>query len=82
MVVKRIVANIATDHVEDAKAFYADILGLRLVMDHGWIVTFAGEGAAAPQNGISQNIGAISGEVAQVSAALGTAKQAATMLAS
>jgi hypothetical protein len=28
MAVKRIVANIATDHVEDAKAFYTDILGL------------------------------------------------------
>jgi catechol 2,3-dioxygenase-like lactoylglutathione lyase family enzyme len=25
--VKRIVANIPTDHLEDAKAFYADILG-------------------------------------------------------
>jgi catechol 2,3-dioxygenase-like lactoylglutathione lyase family enzyme len=49
MVVKRIVANIATDHIDDAKAFYADILGLRLVMDHGWIKTFAAEGSAAPQ---------------------------------
>jgi catechol 2,3-dioxygenase-like lactoylglutathione lyase family enzyme len=37
MAVKRIVANIATDHVVDAKAFYTDILGLNLVMDHGWI---------------------------------------------
>jgi hypothetical protein len=41
MAVKRIVANIATDQVEDAKAFYADILGLNLVMDLGWILTFA-----------------------------------------
>jgi catechol 2,3-dioxygenase-like lactoylglutathione lyase family enzyme len=53
MVVKRIVANIATDRIGDAKAFYADILGLRLVMDHGWIQTFAAEGAAAPQISIA-----------------------------
>jgi len=32
MAVKRIVANIATKRVEDAKAFYADILGLNLVI--------------------------------------------------
>jgi len=41
MAVKRIVANIATERVEDAKAFCADILGLNLVMDLGWILTFA-----------------------------------------
>ncbi len=49
MAVKRIVANVATDHVEDAKAFYADVLGLHLVMDHGWILTFAADEVAAPQ---------------------------------
>lgn len=41
MVVKRIIANISTPDVEAAQAFYGDILGLDLVMDHGWIVTFA-----------------------------------------
>jgi len=41
MVVKRIIANIATPDVKAAQAFYGDILGLDLVMDHGWIVTFA-----------------------------------------
>jgi catechol 2,3-dioxygenase-like lactoylglutathione lyase family enzyme len=49
MVVKRIVPNVATQDVGPAKAFYADILGLRLVMDHGWIRTFAAESSAAPQ---------------------------------
>jgi catechol 2,3-dioxygenase-like lactoylglutathione lyase family enzyme len=49
MTVKRIVANIATEHVETAAAFYADALDLRLVMDLGFIQTFAGEGAARPQ---------------------------------
>src|SRR5262249_19704560 len=50
---KRIVANIATERVEDDKAFYADILGLNLVMDLGWILTFAGGEAAAPQISIA-----------------------------
>ena len=53
MAVKRIVANIATERVVDAKAFYADILGLNLVMDLGWILTFAGREAAAPQISIA-----------------------------
>ena len=35
--------------VADAKSFYADILGLRLVMDLGWILTFAGPEVAVPQ---------------------------------
>jgi catechol 2,3-dioxygenase-like lactoylglutathione lyase family enzyme len=51
--VKRIVANIATEHVGRAEAFYADILGLRLVMDHGWIRTFAADASAAPQISIA-----------------------------
>ena len=57
MAVKRIVANIATEHVENAKAFYADILDLRLVVDFGWILTFAAEGSAAPQISIASEGG-------------------------
>jgi hypothetical protein len=53
MAVKRIVANIATDHVEGAKAFYADILGLNLIMDLVWILTFAATEAASPQISIA-----------------------------
>jgi catechol 2,3-dioxygenase-like lactoylglutathione lyase family enzyme len=49
MAVKRIIANIATADVGKAQAFYGDLLGLRLVMDHGWILTFASEGSMAPQ---------------------------------
>ncbi len=49
MVVKRIVANIAASHVGNAKSFYADILGLHLVMDQGWILTFAADEPVAPQ---------------------------------
>lgn len=40
MRVKRIVANIATADPAAARAFYGDILGLDVAMDHGWIVTF------------------------------------------
>jgi catechol 2,3-dioxygenase-like lactoylglutathione lyase family enzyme len=53
MAVKRIVANIATENLHRAKAFYADILGLRTVMDHGWIMTFAADSSAAPQISIA-----------------------------
>lgn len=40
MKVKRIVANIETTDVSAAKRFYQDILGLDLLMDHGWIATY------------------------------------------
>ena len=41
MAVKRIIANIRADRLEDARRFYADILDMDVVMDHGWIVTYA-----------------------------------------
>ncbi|GJD95270.1 hypothetical protein OCOJLMKI_2481 [Methylobacterium iners] len=47
MAVKRIVTNIATARVDAARAFYGDVLGLELVMDEGWILTFAAAGASA-----------------------------------
>ncbi|KWF22475.1 VOC family protein [Burkholderia pseudomultivorans] len=40
MKVKRIVANIDTQSVDDAKRFYRDLFGLDLLMDHGWIATY------------------------------------------
>jgi catechol 2,3-dioxygenase-like lactoylglutathione lyase family enzyme len=40
MRVKRIVANIDTRNVAAAKRFYQDVLGLDLLMDHGWISTY------------------------------------------
>lgn len=49
MAVRRVVPNIATDRTDAAKAFYQDLLGMDVVMDHGWIITFAGSGHAAPQ---------------------------------
>ncbi|MFC3166031.1 VOC family protein [Ciceribacter thiooxidans] len=49
MTVRRIVANIACVRPEDAKTFYGDILGLEVVMDHGWIRTFASDAQARVQ---------------------------------
>jgi len=42
--VKRIVLNIDTQKNADAANFYKDILGLDLLMDHGWIATYGALG--------------------------------------
>lgn len=47
MKVLRIVANIQASDITPARRFYQDILGLDVIMDHGWIATF---GAARPMN--------------------------------
>ena len=39
--VRRIVANVAAKSVAEVGKFYADLFGLEVVMDHGWIITFA-----------------------------------------
>jgi len=41
--VKRIVANIRTSETAAAKLFYGDILGLEVLMDHGWITTYGSD---------------------------------------
>ncbi len=43
MKVKRIVANIDTRAVDDAKYFYQEVFGLALLMDHGWITTYGSD---------------------------------------
>ncbi|MCO8575969.1 VOC family protein [Burkholderia multivorans] len=40
MKVNRIVANIDTQSIDDAKRFYRDVFGLDVLMDHGWIATY------------------------------------------
>ena len=42
MGVRRVVPDLSSTPREAAKGFYGDLLGLRPVMDHGWIVTLAG----------------------------------------
>ena len=49
MAVKRIVANIGTDDIARAKAFYGEILDMDVAMDLGWIVTFATDAQTTPQ---------------------------------
>ena len=40
MKIKRIVTNDETSQVNKAHAFYHDVLGLELLMDHCWIRTY------------------------------------------
>ena len=40
MKVQRIVSNITASNPNEAQAFYQDILGLELSMDHGWRKTY------------------------------------------
>jgi catechol 2,3-dioxygenase-like lactoylglutathione lyase family enzyme len=82
MIVKRIVANIAAPDVARAKAFYADVLGLDLVMDLGWIATYAATGLMAPQISVASEGGSgtavpnLSVEVDDLEEALRRAKAA------
>jgi predicted enzyme related to lactoylglutathione lyase len=41
MEVRRIVPNINSNKLEDSKIFYTEFLGLNLVMDMKWVLTFA-----------------------------------------
>jgi catechol 2,3-dioxygenase-like lactoylglutathione lyase family enzyme len=43
MKVKRIVSNTVTPDLKKAAAFYGDILGLELIMDHGWFQTYGSD---------------------------------------
>jgi catechol 2,3-dioxygenase-like lactoylglutathione lyase family enzyme len=57
MTVLRIVANIAASDPQEGRAFYGDLLGLDLVMDHGWIAMFASVEQAAAQVSIASRGG-------------------------
>ncbi len=41
MGVRRVVPDLGSEDLGAAKDFYANVLGLHAVMDHGWIVTLA-----------------------------------------
>src|SRR5262245_43178769 len=77
MIVKRIVTNIATADVSTARRFYKDVLGLEIVMDQGWIATFAAPTKMSPQVTVAVEGGSgtpvpdISIEVDDLDAALG-----------
>ena len=82
MKVKRIVANIKTIDLDKATLFYRDILGLELVMDVGWIRTYAGSSAMpnqlsfASRGGSDSEVADLSIEVDDLEAALDRFKEA------
>lgn len=53
MAVKRIVANIGVSDLQGAEAFYSNILGMNVAMNHGWIITFATSASTTPQVNIA-----------------------------
>jgi catechol 2,3-dioxygenase-like lactoylglutathione lyase family enzyme len=53
MKVKRIVANIATEDIAKAEKFYGGILGLEVLMDHGWLVTYGSAEKMTVQVGVA-----------------------------
>ncbi len=57
MTVRRIVANFAAADPGRAREFYEKLLDLEVVMDQGWILTFASEASAAPQLSVASEGG-------------------------
>ncbi|WP_219209846.1 VOC family protein [Variovorax boronicumulans] len=43
MQVKRVVINVKALDLDRARSFYQDVLGLELLMDHGWIRTYGSQ---------------------------------------
>ncbi|MEC0208377.1 VOC family protein [Paenibacillus ehimensis] len=82
MKVRRIVANIDTRKIEEAKSFYHDVLGLDLLMDHGWIATYGSNEEMSVQVSFASEGGSgtptpdLSIEVDDVEAALERVKRA------
>lgn len=87
MKVKRIVANIATPDVAKAQEFYRDILGLDLLMDHGWIATYGNAAqmsvqvSVASEGGSGTDVPDLSIEVDDLDEALARVKKAKLKLA-
>ena len=53
MIIKRIIANIATEDINLVQQFYLDLFDLDIVMDHSWIVTLASNESAVVQMSIA-----------------------------
>lgn len=49
MAVRRIVPNLKASDPERARKFYQELLDLDVVMDHGWILTFASDVTSRPE---------------------------------
>src|SRR4029453_13853095 len=82
MKVHRIVANIQTADVAKADVFYHGVLGLKLVMDQGWIRTYASsekmgvQVSFATQGGSDTPVPDLSIEVDDIEVALRTVRKA------
>jgi catechol 2,3-dioxygenase-like lactoylglutathione lyase family enzyme len=76
MAVRRIVANIETQDIAAANRFYRDVLGLEVIMDHGWLTTYGSRASMnvqvsfASQGGSDTPVPDLSIEVDDVDAAL------------
>jgi len=55
MDIRRIVPNISSDRMEESRKFYTDFLGLKLVMDMEWILTFSSVSNPTAQISIVKN---------------------------
>lgn len=82
MKVRRIIPNIDTRNIAAARRFYGEVLGLDVLMDHGWIATY---GSAEPmqvqisfaaEGGSGTATPDLSIEVDDVDAALGAMREA------
>lgn len=82
MRVKRIVANIEVEKTKAAKRFYQDVLGLELMMDHGWISTYGNSSkmsvqvSFATEGGSGTNVPDLSIEVDDIDEAFKRMKKA------
>jgi catechol 2,3-dioxygenase-like lactoylglutathione lyase family enzyme len=82
MKVLRIVANVNTTEIAAAKRFYQDVLGLDVLMDHGWLVTYGSRAKMQVQISFASEGGSgtptpdLSIEVDDVDAALQRMKKA------
>jgi len=82
MKVKRIMSNTATSDLKQAAPFYGDILGLELLMDHGWFQTYGSDEKMTVQmsfgseGGSGTSVPDLSIEVDNMEAALARFKEA------
>ena len=53
MTIRRVVPNLMSPNMEASRTFYGEFLGFNLVMDLGWIVTYASPNKPAAQISIS-----------------------------
>lgn len=82
MKVKRIVSNLETSELDKAEVFYGKILGLDLIMDHGWLRTYGSDAkmtvqvSFASEGGSGTSVPDLSIEVDDLDAALERMKEA------